>query len=177
MKLLKTLWALLFSFAKIGLVAYGGGPAMVPVLKAEVVERRNWMSTDDFLDAVAIANALPGPIVTKIAAAIGYRDAGWCGAVLALLGLILPSAVALLILLGFVSLVKDNPMVESMLRGLRPVVAAMLAYAAWDMAPGALKGYKTVTIGVAALALMLLTPIHPALLIVAGAVVGTALKL
>ena len=142
-----------------------------------MVERRNWIGADDFIDALAISNALPGPIVPKISAAIGYRNAGWHGAATALLGLILPSVVALFILLGFVSLVKDNPMVGSMLRGLRPVVTAMLAYAAWDMAPNALKGYKTVTIGVVALALMLLTPIHPALLIVTGAVVGIVLKL
>ena len=175
--LFKNLRALLISFAKIGAVAYGGGPSIVPVLKAEVVERRNWISTDDFMDALAIGNTLPWPIVTKLAAAIGYRGAGWCGATVALLGLILPSAVVLLVLLGFVSMVKDNPIVGSMLKGLRPVVVAMLAYAAWDMAPNALKGYKTVVIAIAALSLMIFTPIHPALIIVAGAIVGTALKL
>lgn len=175
--LLRDLWALLVSFAKIGAVAYGGGPSMVPLLKAEVVERRDWIGTDDFMDALAIGNALPGPIVTKMAAAIGYRKAGWCGAMAALLGIILPSAVVLLILLGFVSLVKDNPLVGSMLKGLRPVVVAMLAYAAWDMAPNALKGHTTIVIAVVALALMIFTPIHPALIIIAGAIVGMALKL
>jgi len=150
---------------------------MIPVIKAEVVERRGWISTDDFMDALAIGNALPGPIVTKIAAAIGYHKAGWCGAAAALLGVILPSAVALLALLGFVSLIKDNPMVESMLIGLRPVVVAMLAYAAWDMAPNALKGYRAVAIAVVALTLMVFTSIHPALIIVAGAAVGMAIKL
>ena len=175
--MLKELWALWISFAKIGVVAYGGGPSMVPVVKAEIVERRRWIVTDDFMDTLAIGNALPGPIITKIAAVVGYRNAGWCGAVVALLGLVLPSAVALLVLLRFVSLVKDNAMVGSMLRGLRPVVVAMLAYAAWDMAPNALKGYRTIVICVVALALMIFTPIHPALIIVAGAIVGTVLKL
>ncbi|GHS98027.1 chromate transporter [Synergistales bacterium] len=176
---LKDWWALFVSFAKIGAVAYGGGPSMVPVLKAEVVERREWIDTDDFMDALAIGNALPGPIVTKISAAIGYRKAGWGGAMAALVGIILPSAVVLLILMGFVSLVKDNSMVASMLKGLRPVVVAMLAYAAWDMAPNALKGTgrATIVIGVVALALMIFTSIHPALIIVGGALVGMGLKL
>lgn len=173
----KDLLDLLISFAKIGAVAYGGGPSMVPILKAEVVERQKWIKTDDFMDALAIGNALPGPIVTKMAAAIGYRKAGWPGAVSALIGIILPSALALVVLMGFVSLVKDNPMVKSMLKGLRPVVVAMLAYAAWDMAPTALKDYPTIAIAMIALALMILTPIHPALIIVAGAAVGVLLKL
>ena len=150
---------------------------MIPVIKAEVVERRGWISTDDFMDVLAVGNALPGPIVTKIAAAIGYHKAGWCGAAAALLGIILPSSIALLALLGFVSLVKDNPMIESMLKGLRPVVVAMLAYAAWDMVPNAMKGYRTVAIAVVSLVLMVFTPIHPALIIVAGAIVGVAIKL
>lgn len=175
--MLKNLWDLLISFAKIGVVAYGGGPSMVPIIKAEIVERRGWIDTDGFMDTLAIGNALPGPIVTKVAAAIGYHKAGWCGAVVAVLGIILPSAVAILVLLGFVSMIRDNPMVDSMLKGLRPVVVAMLAYAAWDMAPNALKEYKTVAIGIVALGLMIFSPIHPALIIVAGAIVGTVLKL
>ena len=173
----KDLLAIFISFAKIGAVAYGGGPSMGPILKAEVVERQKWIKTDDFMDALAIGNALPGPIVTKMAAAIGYRKAGWLGAASALIGIILPSALVLVILMGFVSLVKGNPMVKSMLKGLYPVVVAMLAYAAWDMVPNAIKGYPTIVIAIIALALMILTPIHPALIIVAGAVVGIALKL
>jgi chromate transporter len=173
----KDLLALLISFAKTGAVAYGGGPSMVPVMKAEVIERQKWITTEDFMDSVAIANALPGPLVTKLSAAVGYYKAGWFGAMTAMAGIVLPSAIALLILMGFVALVKDNPVVESMLRGLRPVVVAMLAYAAWDMAPNALKGYKTVVIGIVALAMMIFTPVHPALIVVGGALVGMSLKL
>ncbi|MDR2178844.1 MAG: chromate transporter [Synergistaceae bacterium] len=173
----KDLLALLISFAKTGAVAYGGGPSMVPVMKAEVIERQKWIGTEDFMDSLAIANALPGPLVTKLSAAVGYYKVGWFGAMTAMAGIILPSAVAMLLLMGFVTLMKDNPMTASMLKGLRPVVVAMLAYAAWDMAPNALKGYKTVAIGIAALALMIFTPVHPALIVVAGALVGLALKL
>lgn len=165
------------SFAKIGAVAYGGGPSMIPVLKAEVVERRKWIGTEDFMDALALGNALPGPTVTKMAAAVGYKKGGWLGAIVAILGILLPSAVVLLALMGFVSLVKGNATVENMLRGLRPVVVAMLAYAAWDMAPHALKNVSTWTIGLVAMALMVFTPIHPALIIVMGATIGVALKL
>jgi chromate transporter len=150
---------------------------MVPVMKAEVIERKKWIGTEDFMDSLAIANALPGPLVTKLSAAVGYSRAGWCGALTAMAGIVLPSAVALLVLMGFVTLVKDNPLVASMLKGLRPVVVAMLAYAAWDMAPNALKDARTVGIGIVALGLMIFTPVHPALIVVAGALVGMGLKL
>lgn len=173
----KDLPSIFVSFLKIGSVAYGGGPSMVPLLKAEVVERRQWILTEDFMDALAIGNALPGPIITKMSAVIGYRRAGWIGAMTALGGIILPSAIALLILMGFVSLVKDNPVVASMLKGLRPVVVAMLAYAAWDMAPNALKNPPTWAIAAVALALMIFSPLHPALIIILGAIAGLLLKL
>ncbi len=175
--MLKDLSALLVSFLKIGCVAYGGGPSMIPLLKAEGVERKGWGGTDDFIDALALGNALPGPIITKMSAAIGYEKAGWAGAWTAMLGIALPSALALIVLLGFVALVKDNPVVTSMLRGLRPVVVAMLAYASWDMAPSALKSRITWAIGIIAFLLMIFTPLHPALIIVLGAVTGVLLKL
>lgn len=174
---MRILWELLVSFCKIGCVAYGGGPSMVPLLKSEVVERRKWLTLEEFMDALAIGNALPGPIATKLASAIGYHTAGWTGLVIAVAAIILPGAAALLILLSFVAMVKDNPAVTSMLRGLRPVVVALLAYAAYDMAPAALKDYITWGIGIIALGLMIFTPIHPAVIVVLGAVAGVLLKL
>ena len=83
----------------------------------------------------------------------------------------------MLLLLSAVMLVKDNPLIVSMLKGLRPVVVAMLAYASYDMAPSALKEKKTWCIFIAALALMVFTPLHPALIVILGAAVGIALKL
>lgn len=175
--MLKDLLIIFFSFAKIGAVAYGGGPSMVPILKAEVIERRKWIDTEDFMDVLAIGNALPGPIITKMAASIGYYKRGIPGAVVALAGIILPSAIMLLILMRFVYLVKDNHLITSALRGLRPVVVAMLAYAAWDMVPNAIKGTQTIIICIIALLLMIFSPIHSAFIIIIGAIVGIGLKL
>lgn len=165
------------SFAKIGAVAYGGGPSMVPILKAEVVERRDWIKTEPFIDALALGNTLPGPIITKMAAAIGYIRGGLPGAVVSVAGIILPSAAAFIVLMSFVNIMKGNPMVGSMLSGIRPVVVSMLAYAAWDMAPNALKDKMTAVIFIISLFLMVFSPIHPAFIIIAGAVAGVMLKL
>ncbi|MDR1732508.1 MAG: chromate transporter [Synergistaceae bacterium] len=169
--------ALFYSFVKIGCVGYGGGPSMVPLIKEEVVNLQQWMNVADFMDALAIGNALPGPIATKMSVVIGYHVAGLPGAILATLGIVLPSVLALVLLLKFVAYVKDNPKVKSMLKGLRPVVVAMLAYAAWDLSFGSLTNLPTWIIGAVTLALMIFTKIHPALFVVAGAVAGALLKL
>jgi chromate transporter len=150
---------------------------MVPLIKEEVVNIRQWMSATDFMDVLAIGNALPGPIATKMSAVIGCEVAGIPGAVTATLGIVLPSLIVLILLLKFVAFIKDNPRVKSMLKGLRPVVVAMLVYAAWDFSFGALTDAVTWIIGGITLALMIFTKIHPALFVIAGAVAGALLRL
>jgi len=172
-----TVLALFWSFAKIGSVGYGGGPSMVPLFREEVVNIQQWMNVTEFLDVLAIGNALPGPIATKMSAAVGHHAAGFSGAAAATLGVVLPSFVAVILLLKFVTHVKDNPMVQSTLKGLRPVVVAMLAYAAYEFSFDSLVNYATWGIGATTLALMVFTKIHPALFIVAGAVAGVLLQL
>jgi chromate transporter len=162
---------------KIGCVGYGGGPSMVPLIKEEVVNLQQWMNVTDFMDVLAIGNALPGPIATKMSVAIGYEVSGVLGAIVATLGIVMPSVIVLVLLLRFVAYIKDNPKVKSMLKGLRPVVVAMLAYAAYDLSFGSLTSISTWLIGGITLLLMIFTKIHPALFVVAGAVAGALLRL
>jgi chromate transporter len=150
---------------------------MIPLIKEEVVNLRQWMNVTDFMDVLAIGNGLPGPIATKMSAVIGYEVSGIPGAIVATLGIVMPSLVALVLLLKFVALIKDNPRVKSMLKGLRPVVVAMLAYAAYDFSFGALTDVVTWIIAGITLILMIRTKIHPALFIVAGAAAGALLRL
>ena len=174
---MESLFELFWSFTKIGCVGYGGGPSMVPLIREEVVSLHQWMSAVDFMDTLAIANALPGPLASKMSVAIGHNVAGTPGAIVATLGIVMPSVIALVLLLKFVLYIKDNPKVKSMLKGLRPVVVAMLAYAAYDFSFNALTDVATWIIGAVTLALMIFTKIHPALFVVAGAVAGILLKL
>ena len=169
--------ALFWSFLKIGTVGYGGGPSMIPLVLEEAVNLRHWMNLESFMDILAIGNALPGPIATKMSVVIGYDVAGPLGAIAALLGTILPGLLAIVLLLRFVAYISGNPKVTSMLKGLRPVVVAMLAFAAWDMSPSSFPGPATWVIGAVTLFLMIRTKIHPALFVVAGAAAGALLKL
>ena len=177
---MNSLLGLFWSFFKIGCVGYGGGPSMVPLIKEEVENLQQWMTVTDFMDVLAIGNAIPGPIATKLSVAVGYNVAGALGAVVATLGVAMPSVIMLVLLLKFVLYIKDNPRVKSMLKGLRPVVVAMLAYAAYDMSFDAFMNPNTMILmlmGGVTLALMIFTKIHPALFVVAGALIGALLKL
>ncbi|MDR0616720.1 MAG: chromate transporter [Synergistaceae bacterium] len=173
----KILFTLFITMAKLGCAAYGGGPSVIPLLQTEVVKIRQWMGVEEFMDALAVGNALPGPIATKMSAVVGHRIAGAAGAAAAVLGMVLPSGILVLILLRLIGMVKVNPNITSMLKGLRPVVVAMLAYAAYSMAPSSLRGAMTWCIGIAALLLMIFTKINPVWIIVAGGAAGIILKL
>jgi chromate transporter len=168
---------LLWSFLKIGCTGYGGGPSMIPLVKEEIVNLRQWMSAGEFIDVLAIANALPGPLAAKLSAYIGYTVEGIPGAVSATLAMIMPTVIALVLLLQFVAHFSQNEKVKSMLLGLKPVVVALLAFAAYDMAPDSLKDIATWLIGISALGIMIFTKIPPFLLILAGALAGIVLKL
>jgi len=170
---------LFLSFAKIGLVGYGGGPAMIPLIQEEVVEGNEWMTDEEFVDTLAMGNALPGPIATKMSFFVGYKVgrqdgvvAGWGGAVLALSGLLLPSLV-LMMVLGILFLrFKDMPFAQAMLTAVRPVVVALLAYTAYTVFPKGIKNWHTGLIALVAFAAVAFLNVHPALTILAAAILG-----
>lgn len=163
---------LMLSFAKVGSVAYGGGPAMIPLMQAEVVETHGWMTDEQFLDSIATGYSLPGPIATKMALYIGWETAGALGAVGALVGVVLPSALMILGLLLLFRNFKDHPRVLGMLKGVRPVVVALLAAMVFTVGRKTLIGWPEAAVAGVALAILLVFEIHPAWLIVAGAGMG-----
>ncbi|WP_129729827.1 MULTISPECIES: chromate transporter [Bacillaceae] len=127
------LWGLFKTFCMIGLVSFGGGYAMIPVIETEV-SRNGWMTTQQFTDAVAIAGMSPGAIATNSAMVVGYQTAGVLGATVAALGMILPSVVIILLAAVFFNKVHKNKTVQSAFYGLRPVVVGMIIYAAIKLA-------------------------------------------
>jgi chromate transporter len=173
-------WLNLFlTFAKIGIVGYGGGPAMIPLIQEEVVEGHSWMTDEEFVDTLAMGNTLPGPIATKMSFFIGYKVgnqtssvAGWGGAVIALVGLLLPSLV-LMMVLGILFLrFKDLPFAKAMLTAVRPVVVALLAYTAYTVFPKGIKNWHTGLIALVAFVAVAFLNVHPALTILAAALLG-----
>lgn len=108
------------------MLGFGGGPSSIPLVKVEVVDKYKWMTNDEFQDIVAIANVLPGPIITKLSGYIGYQLKGWLGLVNAVFAMIIPSALLMVVLLTLFSEFKDLPWVQGMSAGVIPVVIVML---------------------------------------------------
>ena len=117
-------WQIFLAFFIPGMLGYGGGPASIPLIEEEVVGRYEWLTTKEFGEVLAIGNALPGPIATKMAGYIGYEVAGIPGAIVALFATVAPSLILMIVLLGILYKFKDSPKVQRMTNYVRPVIAA-----------------------------------------------------
>jgi chromate transporter len=146
-----------------------------------------WVTAAEFADAVALGNALPGPIAPQVSAYVGYKLAGVPGAIAAAAGTVLPTTLLMLVMVVFFFRLKDAPTVQAMLTAVRPVVIGLLIWTAYDMA-GIVFGVKQVGWGAAllrgwdkailsgvALVLLTFTSINPALVILGAAVLGLLL--
>lgn len=158
-------WALM----KTGILGYGGGPSVIPLIRYEAVVSYKWIDDDEFGEILALANALPGPIATKMAAYLGYRLKGTLGAIVAVIAHILPSCLAMIGLLSAVAWMKDSPYVQGMIGAVIPVVAVMLAQMAYEFGEKAVKGlglYAGIGMFAVAFGLLQLLTIHPAIVII-----------
>lgn len=170
----RNLWDLFIAFTRASNLGFGGGPSLIPLVKAEAVDRYHWMDNEEFADALAIGNALPGPIATKMAAYIGYKVAGWLGALAATLGTVAPTVIVVVLLGSLIVKYSDSPELKAMLQAVRPVVVVLVAETAYDMGKKAFPSGSTWGIAVVTVALLYLANIHPAFIIVVSMLFGWA---
>ncbi|MBP3963243.1 chromate transporter [Paenibacillus lignilyticus] len=128
------LWKLFMAFGSATMLGYGGGPSIIPLYQDQVVNRNGWMDTSEFGSALAFGNALPGPIATKLAAYIGFKVAGWGGAIVALSAVVLPTALLMVVLSGILVKLEHVPVIKGMIKGVQPVIFTMMALLAYDFA-------------------------------------------
>ena len=166
------LWDLLIAFTRASNLGFGGGPAAIPLIKIEVVERYQWLTNAEFTDALAVGNALPGPIITKLAGYVGYQEAGWLGVIVANIGAILPTVIAVILLAGFLRKYSNSPVLKGMLMGVRPVVVVLIGKTAFDMGVGSFPNLTTLGIGLATVVSIYWLKLHPALIIVLSMAFG-----
>lgn len=170
-----TLWQLFWGFFVANVLGYGGGPASIPLIQEEVVNHYGWLTNEQFADVLAVGNALPGPIATKIAAFVGYQAGGWLGFIVATIATVVPSAVALILLLKLFNHYRQSGAVKGMTLLVQPVIAVMMVMLTWEMGRISLVSIGTwQSLGIAAVALWAFTKgkIHPALVIVAAFIYG-----
>ncbi len=119
-------WEIFIAFFIPGIIGYGGGPASIPLVQNEVVNRYEWLSLSEFGEVLAIGNALPGPIATKMAGYIGYEQAGLLGAGVGIFATVAPSLILMIILLSILYKFKNSPKVKRMTMVIRPTIAVLL---------------------------------------------------
>ena len=129
----KRVLKLFLAFFKIGLFTFGGGYAMIPLMLRETVEKNNWISDEDILEIIAIAESTPGPIAINSATFIGYKTAGPMGSAAATLGTVLPSFIIILIISFFLRQFQDIQAVQYAFNGIRAGVLALIIKAWWNM--------------------------------------------
>lgn len=117
------------TFFKIGLFTFGGGYAMIPLIQREIVKKGEWLSEEGFYDVLGVVQSAPGAIAVNISAFLGYQILGFKGALVAILGAVLPSFLIILGIAVFFVNFSENPLIEKIFKGIRPAVVALVAYA------------------------------------------------
>jgi chromate transporter len=177
------LWEIFVLFTRVALFSWGGGPASLALMQRETTAA-GWVTATEFADAVAVGNALPGPIAPQVSAYVGYKMAGTPGAVAAAGGTVLPTTLLMLVMVVFFFGIKDSPNVKAMLTAVRPVVIGLLVWTAYDMAytvfgvkklgwgASLAQSWDKLIIGAIAFSLLTFTSINPVFIIVGAAVLG-----
>ena len=163
---------LFISFFNIGAFTFGVGCAMIPLIEREVVDKQNWIKREDFVDALAIAQSLPGVLAVNISILIGNKLRGLKGCLTATLGTILPSFLIILAIAIWFVQTYDNPVVERIFKGIRPAVVALIVSPVFSTAKTARINIKTVIIPIIVALSIWLGGISPIWFVLLGAIGG-----
>ena len=164
--------SLFSTFFKIGMFTLGGGYAMIPVIEAEVVEKHKWVSKEEFLDLIAIAQSCPGVFAINISTFIGYKLKKTPGAISCALGTALPSFIIILAIAMFFHQFQDNPIVVAIFRGIRPAVVALIAVPTFNLAKSAKLTWTTCWIPIAGALAIWALGVSPIIIILLAGIGG-----
>ena len=160
------------TFFRIGLFTLGGGYAMIPLIEAEVVEKRRWIDKTMFMDLIAVAQSCPGVFAINLSIFIGYRLRGICGATAATLGTAMPSLLIILAIAMFFQNFQDVPWVAAAFAGIRPAVVALIAIPTWNMARSSGISLMNCWVPIGSAMLIWLLGVNPIYIILAAGVGG-----
>jgi chromate transporter len=188
------LWKIFILFSRVALFSWGGGPASLALMQRETTsaqwlppgttEAVPWTTPLEFSDAVAVGNALPGPIAPQVSAYVGYKLAGVPGAVAAAAGTVLPTTLLMLTMVVFFFRIKDSLLIRSMLKAVRPVVVGLLLWTAYDMAysvfgvnrqgwgDSLIFGWDKILFVAVTVGILIMTEVNPAFVILGAACIG-----
>ena len=169
------LLTLFLSFAKVGVMTFGGGYAMIPILEREIIDRQGWASSEELMDYYAVGQCTPGVIAVNTATFIGYKVAGCAGGVVATLGVVFPSVVIISLIAGILTNFADIPAVKSAFTAIRVCVCVLIFNAVLKLWKGAVKDKAGLVLFLIVFLLSLFFDISPVVFVIFCAAAGLVL--
>jgi len=172
-----SLWQIFITFFKTGLFTFGGGYAMIAILEEELVTKKNWITSQDMLDMLVIAESTPGVIAVNTATSVGYRLRGVIGAIVATLGVVLPSFVIICGISFVIELISDNKWYQAAFRGVQACVIVLVLNAFIKMSRNLSRDWFNIVLLIASFFVATLTKFNVIFLILIGGVLGISYTL
>lgn len=166
---------LFISFFKIGAFSFGGGYAMLPLIKEEIIGVHGWLTNAEFIDIVAVSEMTPGPIAINSATFLGFKVSGILGSIVATVAVILPSFIIMSIIIHFLNKFKNSPYSDWFFIGIRPIVLGLVASAAVSVAMDAFIDIKSILICISLFYLVTFKKLNPILAIILAGITGVIL--
>lgn len=171
---MKFLWEIFLSFCKVGVMTFGGGYAMIPIIEREVVDKKGWVTREELMDYYAIGQCTPGLIAANTANFIGYQIRGSMGGIAATLGVVFPSFVIIVIIAGILSNFADIPAVKSAFAGVRVCVCVLIFNSVLKLWKSAVKDKCALALFLAVFVLSVFLDVSPIVYVLVSAVAGIA---
>ena len=171
---MRELLTIFLTFLRIGAFTFGGGYAMIPLIQHEAVQKHHWVTDEDILDIVAIAESTPGPIAINAATFVGYRVKGFRGAVTATLGVVLPSFVIILAIFYVLQQFQELKVVQYAFKGIRAGVLVLMLKALTKMLKSNGKGKLPMALMLLSFVLAAILQVNTILVIVLCGLIGLA---
>jgi len=172
--MMKTLWDLYRSFFQIGIVTFGGGYAMLPMLQRVIVEQKGWATEEELLNYFAVGQCTPGVIAVNTATFIGYKKQGVPGAIAATLGVVSPSLLIIVLIAMVLEQAMKHPAVSNAFRGIRVAVCALIASSVFGMMKKAVKDKLGIVLCILAFVIVALLGASPLYVVLGAAITGIA---
>lgn len=173
--MIKEICELVVSFFKIGIMTFGGGYAMLPMLQRELVENRKWVTEEEILNYFAIGQCTPGVIAVNTATFVGYKRRKIPGAIFATIGVVLPSMIIITIIAAVLSNFAHIPAVQHAFAGIRIAVSALIVASVIKLIKTNVKSIAQIIIAVAAFVLVAVFGQNPVFAVIGAAVAGLCL--
>ena len=170
--MIRELWNLYVIFFRIGLFSIGGGYVMLPMLRREMVEDRDWLTDEELVDYYAIGQATPGIIAINTATFVGYKRRGVFGALASTAGMVSPSLIIITAIAVFFAQFQDNPVVQRAFQGIRVAVSVVLSFTVASLIKKTVRGFMGIFIAVGAFLAVAAFGLSPIPILLSAAAIG-----